>query len=314
MSLVFRILTLSIVFASNSGLAQKSVVFADGGPVVLTDKGFSIVPPVGWEIITDYTSTSLVTQPTFTEGMRYQRTIQVVSKNKSIEIGPQMAEEYGQSIISKFGQSSANIEGYRIRNFLPVTLRDGNEGVLYYAEFSLDGTELMQAHMLVASKTRHYLVTFTDLAEHFESGEGSKDFLSVAWDSMISFKVDSAPGFRITRGIKAIAGGGTALLLLLMFWFLRFRKQAAIKKYQNMMIMEGTDEKVYESTVNSTSQMSHSPPMPPESAFENVDQMLESSSKGASSQSAEVSESEQSQESDKEMDGMDFDDEADKAG
>src|SRR5690606_27522821 len=139
----------------------------------------------------------------------------------------------------KFSEASASVEDYRIRNHMPIELADGREGLLFYSEFLLDGVSLMQAHILVSSDKRHYLISYTDVAEHFESEESSQ-FLTEAWEAMISVELDGRTPQRF-EAIYALAAGAAGLVILgIIVWL--FRTWRAGRQYQRFAAGQGLDD------------------------------------------------------------------------
>jgi hypothetical protein len=220
-----------MMFASNIAGAKQ---VADGSRIEFKDRGFSIVPPKGWTVITSVQGASLLMQPNFVPGMRYQRTLQVATFQNARVIDQDNAEAFGDSLVERYANRSSNLSGYRIRNFIPVNLKDGNSGMLYYAEFKIDGVDLMQSHLVVSSRTRHYIISFTDVAEHFEGESETSKFLSTAWESMISFQVDEKPAMRLSPGMKAAMATAVSLIMIGFFAFLRYRRDRATKKYDQL--------------------------------------------------------------------------------
>src|SRR5690606_25029214 len=111
---------------------------------------------------------SLLMQAPYVKGMKYQRTIQVAAFNGPKYIDETTAREFEELIVNKFSRASASVEEYRIRNHLNVEMADARPGLLFYSEFILEGVPLMQMHVLVSAEDRHFLMTYTDLAQHFE--------------------------------------------------------------------------------------------------------------------------------------------------
>ena len=210
LSNMFRILLLIIgsgLFLSGAALGE-SVALADNaapGPgnnydlisngerISLKGGDFTIAPPRGWEVFTNHPSLTLLMQVPHESSLKYQRTIQVASFGGKKYIDDVTAREFEKIIVSKFSQLTASIEGYEVREHRVVDMADGREGILFYTDFTLDGVSMMQAHILVSSEVRHYLLTFTDLRDHFEKEEYSQ-FLNEAWSSMISAELAGAMG------------------------------------------------------------------------------------------------------------------------
>lgn len=224
---------------------------AEGAKRVNVREGdFSLQPPVGWEVYVNLPSLSLLMQVPHKQGEKYQRTIQVASFAGPRYMDEVTAKEYEDVIVRKFSVASSSIEDYRIRNHLPIEMSDGRQGLLFYTEFKIDDVALMQAHILVSSQTRHYLLTFSDVAEHFEN-EAASQFLTEAWDSMISVQLSSKTPARFeSAAYIGIVAGAALLLGLLVFGFRQWRSGREYRDFANGK--EGAvDEKSSVSSIHS---------------------------------------------------------------
>lgn len=167
--------------------------------IEMPEKGFSIVPPAGWEVVRDHPGMTLMLRAPKAEKQIYQRSMQVTVYGGSKPIDEISAHEFEEKLVHDFGAATRTSD-FRIRNHQVIETESGANGLLFYTEFTVDSVPLMQAHLLVSSKTRHYLVTFTDLAQGFDI-EGSAQTLPEAWTSMISIKTDSVAGGRFDTTI-----------------------------------------------------------------------------------------------------------------
>lgn len=206
--------------ATVDALVDKADFVAEGSRVTVKEGDFSLAPPRGWEVYAHNPSLTLLMQVPHQPGMKYQRTIQVASFSGPRYIDEVTAKEYEEVIVRKFSAATASVEGYRIRNHMSIEMADGRDGLLFYTEFMLDGVNLMQAHILVSSKDRHYLMTYTDVAEHFESDSANR-FLTEAWDAMISVQLGSRTPSRFQAAIFLGIGIGGLLIASLVFLGLR---------------------------------------------------------------------------------------------
>ncbi len=239
----FRVVTVGVMIwttlaARGWGLEEASIrppdtILADGSPIIVADKEISITPPVGWEVMTRVPNMTLVMQPPLLSGERYRRTLQVSTFKGSRYIDEDAAEEVGEFIISSFSKLSTSVENYRLRNYLPVRLPDGNHGLLYYTEFTLEGVAMMHAHLMLSGQNFHYLLTFTDVAENFESSVGASEFLSIAWESMISARVPKLPPQRWTKGELAAVLGVSTLLAGFFVWLRSYRARRIQRSYDD---------------------------------------------------------------------------------
>ncbi len=214
----------------NPETAGKPDLISGGERLSVRDGDFSVTPPKGWEVYEHLGDLTLLMQMPHQDGVKYQRTIQVASFSNPRFIDETTAKEYEEVITRKFAATSAAIEGYRIRNHLVIDMADGRQGLLFYSEFNLDNVALMQAHILVSSAGRHYLMTYTDVAEHFES-EAANQFLTEAWDSMISVQLGAPTPGRFTEVIYGAAAAVATVLLST--GLILFRRYRAARQYRD---------------------------------------------------------------------------------
>jgi hypothetical protein len=207
-----------------------------GERVMLRDGDFSVIPPTGWEVYEHLNDLTLLMQMPHQTGVKYQRTIQVASFARPRYIDETTAKEYEEVITRKFAATSAAIEGYRIRNHMVIDMADGRQGLLFYSEFTLDNVQLMQAHILVSSADRHYLMTFTDVAAHIES-DAAKQFFTEAWDAMISVQLGApTPGRFSVITYGAVAAGAVLVVICALVWI---RRRRAARQYSDYAEEEG---------------------------------------------------------------------------
>ena len=224
---IYRLLLLMIFLIKLSDLQAATrpgdAEISDGSRINVKGKGFSIIPPAGWEIHTEFPNMSLLLQVPFKKGLVYQRTIQVMIIKGSSYIDDITRKKYEEILVRKFSRVTESIKNYRIRNHLLTKMSDGREGILYYAEFTLEERKMMQAHILVSSSKHSYLLTYTDLIEHFEGDESSK-YLTKAWESMTSILLVGDAPVRFQKmflfGLLIIA----ILILLILFYLIRHAK------------------------------------------------------------------------------------------
>ncbi|TWW12159.1 hypothetical protein E3A20_03470 [Planctomyces bekefii] len=202
---------------------------SSGGRVRARDGDLTMLAPKGWEVFSSLDSLSLLLQVPQQAGLRYQRNIQVASFSEPRFIDEMTAKEYEKVIVQKYSSISSAVEDYQIRNHLTVDLADGRQGLLFYSEFKLEGVPLMQAHILVSSATRHYLMTFTDVAEHFEN-DAANQFLSEAWASMISAELPTKTPQRYET--FAAVGVGVVGFTVLGFIFMAYRTWRSGRSYR----------------------------------------------------------------------------------
>ncbi len=175
---------------------------SDGQRFLIDGKGFSIEAPKGWIVQKNLPRSSLYLQAPVV-GATYPRNIGVVRFPESVLINTTTAEAFAEKIVKQFPSASSTIENYTLRNHQSIQMADGREGFLFYTDFTDSGQKMMQAHILLSSQTNHYLVTFTDVAEHFENPSDDNQFFNDAWASMTSVQLDS-PNPEAAMGIEKV--------------------------------------------------------------------------------------------------------------
>lgn len=206
------------------------LVFAEGQRIRVGEKGFSIIPPPGWDVVKDHPNLSLVLQIPETQKETYRRTIQVAVGNEKVFIDDISAKQFQEKIESQFS-SLPGIGEYRIRSQIDVNMLDGRKGHLFYAEFESNGKRMMQAHIVVSSESRFYLLTYTDLADHFEKEEHA-EILAQAWDAMISVELDSPTPVRFKEVYWGL--GFISLLALVLFSAFFQRKRGLSRRMEEI--------------------------------------------------------------------------------
>ncbi len=195
--------------------AAPSTFIANGERIEIKEAAFTIVPPSGWEVLKNFSGASYYFQAPKIEAepgvVTYQSNIRVMVLNEPKPIDDTTKDEVGKLIVDKNG-ALPGITNYAIRSADKVTLQGGAEGFLYYTEFSLGSTPMMQMHIMTSSATKTFLMTYTDLASVFEA-ENSPG-LTTAYTSLQSATVDSKPAERFAQ-YYVVGGGVLALILLL---------------------------------------------------------------------------------------------------
>ena len=200
---------------------------SQGERLAIDGKGFSIKPPVGWIVQRNIPRISLSISAPVAEG-QYPRNINVVRFSGPLVINQDSAERFGDKLVKDFPATSATIEGYTLRNSQEIQMADGRNAYLFYADFLGSGRKMMQAHVLLSSETNHYLISFTDVAENFESSteQGQSQFFNDAWASITSTELDSPspnPSQDLFFVIEAVVGLG---FIWMVIGFLRRKMQA----------------------------------------------------------------------------------------
>ena len=208
--------------------SAPTTFIAQGEAVEIPDAGFTIVPPIGWEVFRNASGASLFFQAPKVEGapgvITYQPNIRVMVINEPRPIDESTKEEYSKLIVEKNG-NLGGVANFNVRSAEKVTFGSGIEGFLYYTEFALAGTPMMQMHVLVSSASKHFLMTYVDLASSFEA-ENSPG-LTTAYTSMQGITLDSKP---IERFANYYVIGGVISALLVLLIFIRFVRGYNMKR------------------------------------------------------------------------------------
>ena len=185
-----------------------------GSRIELKERGFSIAAPTGWEVNTSVANLPLLMQIPKKAGV-YQRTIQVTHGPQSYSVTGTDAEDAIAEIASRRAKSSPLIDGYLLRNQQTVVLPDGQQAVLFYAEFKIGVIPMMEMHLMVGNKTGHFLVTFTDIAEHFNM-DTHHDLMEEAYNCLVSIHVAEPPEPRyMTFTAIGVAAAGVVVVFAL---------------------------------------------------------------------------------------------------
>ena len=221
---------------------------SEGKRLELKDGDFSIEPPTGWQVYTKEPGLTLMAMPAKDPKFKYQRTLQVAAFEGPRYMDDITAKEFEEEIPRKFQAISNAIGDYKVRNHLPVEMGDSRQGLLFYTEFKLDGVALMQAHIVVSSAANHYLLTYTDVAEHFEN-EAETQFLTESWASMTSVQLKGRTPMRYTSSI--MLGGGLVAILLLGLLVFFVRNWRAKRSYEYYGSGKGLDDVDIKSEISS---------------------------------------------------------------
>ncbi|RZA17980.1 MAG: hypothetical protein EOP10_21795, partial [Proteobacteria bacterium] len=206
---------------------EPTTFVAQGEAVEIPAEGFTIVPPVGWQVVKNNPGTTLLFQGPKVEPKPGEITYQANIRIMSLEPEPMddLSKDKYSKLILENSSKLGGISGYNLRSTDKVTLASGSLGYLYYTEFSLGAVPMMQMHVLASSAKHAYLMTYTDLASAFE-GENSPA-LATAYTSMQSVKLDSKPADRFAQYYVI---GGIVVALLLLLIITRFVRSYSMKR------------------------------------------------------------------------------------
>ena len=128
----------SLVCGSLNAEVDSAGFFLSEGERYFDDsRGFSIVPPIGWEVHTEYPNLSLLLQVPYSKGLDYQRTIQIMSFKGWRHIDEAEIKEFEKIIVERYSEMTSTLKNFRVRNSMITKMEDGREGILYYTEFDL---------------------------------------------------------------------------------------------------------------------------------------------------------------------------------
>lgn len=190
--------------------AETAPEISDGSRLVFPERGFSIEPPTGWEIHRDIPNLTLLLQVPKTGDMIYQRNITLRKGNGAYAIDDYSADEFGKQIVERRAHILPGITNYRLRNHDTVDLTDGRKGLLFYAQLELNGIPMMEMHMIVSTAKEHFILTFSDVADHFDTSK-NLPYLDEAFKTLTSIHTETTSKTRfsfLTTLLSVFAVGG----------------------------------------------------------------------------------------------------------
>lgn len=198
----------------------------DGSRFNLKQKGFSFIPPKGWERV--QTNSGLLFQMQKDPHVNYQKTLQVLFFNGSVSWDNYSLTNFGKLLAERFSKRSNLMAEYKVLNMAAFPLDQGSSAQAYYTTFLYGAMPMMQLHVLVSNSSRHVLVTFTDLAGNFKSDAVPEDHRPV-YDALKSIELDGSSGMSSFDKIKYIVAFGVAAIVLFFLFrtsvsWLRFRQ------------------------------------------------------------------------------------------
>lgn len=203
--------------------AGPIITISDGSRISFKGGDISIIPPKNWEVHRNADGMTALFQIPYTPSI-YQRTIKILFANVAFTIDEYTLEKFSDIIMEKAIKSSLGQHGYHIRNKLIIELKDGSPALLYYTAFTMNDTDMMEMHILTSSSDGHYLLTYTDVAQNFESDSVGKNHLDLAYESMTSVELDSKSPGRFDFAKNLGLGVGSIIIFLVTFHVVRKRK------------------------------------------------------------------------------------------
>ncbi|NDE14810.1 hypothetical protein EBZ80_07775 [bacterium] len=199
--------------ATAAGVTAKQPEVESDGRVRVGESGFSMKAPEGWTIRHDVPGVSLVLEAPAAGKETYRRTIQVRIAHGARYLDSLGISEFQQEITDKLGNNDNSLREFSIRNAEVVKMDDGREALLVYSGFKLNNVDLLQAHVLIPSAEQHAVVTFTDVAETFNSNAADSP-LGVAWAAMTTSQLPGENPGRFAGPIQIAALAGAMVVLL----------------------------------------------------------------------------------------------------
>ncbi len=233
-SLLSVCLMSSLGLWANADQAMKTPQSSKGAVrISMESKGFSIVPPKGWQIEKETPGVSLLMRSPRESFPGYFPTLQVTVNDEAKFIDELTVPDFKAKMSTKITNGNSSIKDYRFLDHSFIELGDGRAALLFYAEFDLADSTFMQALLLTSSETHHYILTFTDSSKNFDN-QTKETFFNNAWTSMISLKLDSPAPTR-TQFFWKYTVPLAAVLVLFFLLRLAYRIRSG-KKYGKMLL------------------------------------------------------------------------------
>lgn len=204
---------------------------SQGSKVVLRDGEISLELPKGWKYYQDIPGQTLLALAPDVDSSGFQRAIQIMTFGGPKFLDDVTASEYRDIIARKFSGASAAISNYQMNNHIKIELADGRSAILFYAEFDKDKRKFMQAHILVSNMDRHFVISYTDGAEHFANDAPTPN-LNEAWQVLMSTTVKGSTPLRYGTFYR-LAGGVFIFFVAIVVWAI-YRKSSASKYEQEI--------------------------------------------------------------------------------
>lgn len=212
-----------------------SMFVSDGSVVRFDQDRASLMPISGWQVEPRGAGMALVMKEVVKQDPKaavdysqplFARNISVMTMNEPSPIDEARAASFEEQYLKMATRDGAmkdlQITGHKFFNY-----KGENDGLVFFAQHSANGFQMMQMIILVSGDAKQYLLTYTDLASRFSN----QDSYDAAWKSMTSVIVPGVAPKRYYREAQlagAIAGG--LLLLIAPFGIARFSSQRRIRR------------------------------------------------------------------------------------
>lgn len=195
-----------------STTASHTTMTADGR-IQTGDGSFSMMTPAGWVVRNDVPGISMVFESPAGQKHQYRSTIQVKIASGARYLDSLGINEFQEEIAAKLGRDNGTVRDFSIRNAELVKTDDGRDALLVYSGFNLNGVDLLQAHLMMSSATEHVVITFTDIADNFNSNAADAP-LGVAWTAMTSAQLAGQTPERFAGPIQLAALAGILIVVI----------------------------------------------------------------------------------------------------
>jgi hypothetical protein len=220
-SIIFGIATItcvsSFVSAQEGSYAPPIEIPADSLHMV---SDLEIAVPSNWEIRKKSENSFFALDRKIVND--YQKNVTVKTFAGKRYIDEITAELFKNMVKKKYTQALKSISNYETAETEYISLENGNEAILMYSTFSIDGVDLMHMHVIVSSDKNHYLVTYTDA--HSSLAEEDSASFQLAWNTISRVSVPYTPGSnRYEKTLYSVGAAGSILLTILIILFIRKR-------------------------------------------------------------------------------------------
>ncbi|MBP9708959.1 MAG: hypothetical protein KBD78_15085 [Oligoflexales bacterium] len=211
---------------TNAQGVYQDFTIGDGNPLSLKDLALGIIPPAGWEVITNNGNVTMVMQepkPEFSKNVPkegeviFQRNITVAVMHEASPIDEERAKEFEKQLTERLGKASL-VSNFQVIEHRFVDYRGKNDALLAYSSLKLGEHQMMQMHLLVSGEEKQFLLSFTDLEKRFVE---DKDAMQNVWNSMMSVEIKGTAPSRYAEVIQIGGGVSVALLILGLMSYMR---------------------------------------------------------------------------------------------
>lgn len=215
--------------------ATPSQFISDGSVVRFDQDRASLVPIPGWQVEPKGAGMALVMKEVITADPNapvdyskplFARNISVLTLNHPSPIDESRAASFQEEYMSLATRDGV-MKDLQITSHKFFNYKGENDGLVFFAQHTANGFQMMQMMILISGEEKQYLLTFTDLASQFANPES----YDAAWKSMTSILVPGVAPKRYMKEMKisgAVAGG--LALIILPFGFARLSSQRRIRK------------------------------------------------------------------------------------